>query len=89
MSVQPEPVKGVVPMVASVVQPVQQIMVQVPAGMAPGMQMQVQTPSGLMMVQLSYMVVTLGSLGVHLVPLSYMVVTSGTTRGSCWCCFLI
>ena len=39
MSVQPEPVKGVVPMVASVVQPVQQIMVQVPAGMAPGMQM--------------------------------------------------
>ena len=52
MSVQPEPVKGVVPMVASVVQPVQQIMVQVPAGMAPGMQMQVQTPSGLMMVQI-------------------------------------
>ena len=52
MSVQPEPVKGVVPMVASVVQPVQQMMVQVPAGMAPGMQMQVQTPSGLMMVQI-------------------------------------
>ena len=52
MSVQPEPVKGVVPMVASVVQPAQQIMVQVPAGMAPGMQMQVQTPSGLMMVQI-------------------------------------
>ena len=52
MSVQPEPVKGVVPMVASVVQPVQQVMVQIPAGMAPGMQMQVQTPSGLMMVQI-------------------------------------
>ena len=50
MSVQPEPVKGAVPMVASVVQPVQQIMVQVPAGMAPGMQMQVQTPKGLLNV---------------------------------------
>ena len=53
MSVQPEPVKGVVPMVASVVQPVQQVMVQIPAGMAPGMQMQVQIPGrGCMMVQI-------------------------------------
>ena len=48
-----EPGKGVVPMVASVVQPVQQVMVQIPAGMAPGMQMQVQIPGrGCMMVQI-------------------------------------
>ena len=38
MSVQPEPVKGVVPMVASVVQPVQQVMVQIPKSTTPSTQ---------------------------------------------------